>query len=76
MSDEPGERVMPVPTPYMPPELPTCPATGKVIFVSPEEARIAARQIRRRKGDRVHPYRCDACRRWHVGHADGDKKSR
>jgi hypothetical protein len=69
------ERVLPEPARYTPPELPTCEATGKVAFRSPEEAQKACREIRRRHDDRVHPYRCDQCRRWHVGHSETDKKT-
>lgn len=54
---------------------PLCEATGKKTFKSPEAASRAARQIRRRHDDRVHPYRCAKCRGWHLGHADSDKKA-
>jgi hypothetical protein len=70
------ERVMPEPLAYTRPELPTCETTGKVMFVSPEAAERAAKEMRRRTDDRTHPYRCDHCRRWHLGHTETDKKTR
>lgn len=73
MTDDPV--VAPGPLPFTPSTAPTCEATGKVAFASPEDAARACREIRRRTDDRLHPYRCPACRRWHVGHSETDKKT-
>lgn len=51
-------------------ELPRCEATGKIIYSSPGAADKVIAELRRRKNERgLHTYRCDGCRRWHVGHA-------
>lgn len=45
-----------------------CAETSKTIFKTPSAARSMCRTIRRRSGERLHPYRCEHCRKWHVGH--------
>jgi len=41
---------------------------GKRKFKTEDGAHRAAKSIVRNGGDRMHPYRCWACRRWHIGH--------
>lgn len=43
----------------------TCP--HKVTFATWAMADRAAYRLRRSSGDKVHPYRCRACARYHVG---------
>lgn len=43
--------------------------SGKVAFPSPVEAERTRKHIRRVHGERLHVYRCDDCRRWHLGHS-------
>lgn len=45
---------------------------GKHGFDTPELAKQVAS---RRKGS-AHPYKCPYCRKWHIGHKSGRKKSR
>lgn len=45
-----------------------CPKTGKKIFRTPEAAERRRRLIRRNHDDRMHSYRCEHCKYWHLGH--------
>lgn len=41
---------------------------GKRKFDSEDDARIAAKELRKRVGARVKPYLCGHCQMWHNGH--------
>lgn len=44
--------------------------SGKVAYSSPGAAANAAKRTMKRKSDmevRLHPYRCNLCRKWHMG---------
>lgn len=45
-----------------------CVRTGKKCFRTPALADKSARTIRQRGDVRMHSYRCDSCRQWHLGH--------
>ncbi|KRE38212.1 hypothetical protein ASG73_04415 [Janibacter sp. Soil728] len=41
--------------------------TGKRAYYSRAEAKKKAKDMSRRTGERVIPYRCDVCPDWHIG---------
>ena len=41
---------------------------GKRKFASEDDARRAAKELRKRVGARVKPYLCSHCQMWHNGH--------
>lgn len=45
-----------------------CAKSGKKIFRTPEDAERRRRLIRRNHDDRLHSYRCEHCKFWHLGH--------
>jgi cytochrome c5 len=42
--------------------------TGKMPHPSRKRARLAARALLYRKGEKVYPYKCPCCANWHIGH--------
>lgn len=44
-----------------------CTYSAKLSFRSPEEAERRRKQIKRRRGEQLHVYRC-RCGKWHLGH--------
>jgi cytochrome c5 len=55
---------------------PTCISTGKVQYGSSYNAKIAARQMREKTGDKLTAYVCKACHCWHIGHTPFYKQRR
>jgi hypothetical protein len=45
-----------------------CDRSGKVMFPNEEEARIAAKYVRKRTKAKLHAYECQHCLGWHIGH--------
>jgi len=41
---------------------------GKRRFATEDDAKIAAKELRKRVGARVKPYLCRHCQNWHNGH--------
>lgn len=44
----------------------TCPTTGKKMWSSRREAKLAARRVNR--GEHMSAYRCEGCDWFHIGH--------
>lgn len=57
------------------PSLGRCSLTGKLRFAF-QAAKNVARQMRRQKGTNHRPYRCPACRDWHVGSSEPGHRAR
>lgn len=45
-----------------------CPTTRKKQYEDQDEARLAAKSLRKRRGPRTRPYECVYCHYWHIGH--------
>lgn len=55
---------------------PTCVTTGKIQYASSYNAKCAARSMREKTGDKLTPYVCKHCQRWHIGHTPFYKQKR
>lgn len=55
---------------------PTCQATGKIQWRSSYDAKVAARRMREKTGDKLTPYVCRTCHCWHIGHTPYTKQKR
>jgi hypothetical protein len=45
-----------------------CKVTGKIRFATEEDARVAAKRIRKKFGSKLHQYQCQYCGTFHNGH--------
>lgn len=45
-------------------------------YADEQEAQQAAYFVRLHHGERLSPYHCPYCRRWHLGHSSGERGGR
>ena len=58
-----------------------CPTTGKRVYITRAKADVYAGTLNRKNrqnGDRhpVHPFRCECCDHWHIGHVQSRQGKR
>lgn len=49
----------------------TCPVTGKRAYTSRKNAKAALLKLAHGGRNRMRPYECDECGKWHIGHMPG-----